>query len=83
MCSGYKYVKDPVRGKRARKKQLRGFECADCAAFYADASLSHKQMQDLMDRCSKHRALHPPPKSSPQDYWKCDMDGYATARMGA
>ena len=64
----------PVKKKEDREK-LVGFSCKDCEKFYAEANLNDEQLQDVIQRCSRHRATIAPPPSSPEEMWHLDIDG--------
>lgn len=42
--------------------------------MYKDASLSATQVEELMQKCSKHRARHAPPAASPKLIWDVRME---------
>lgn len=48
----FKYVHGAVR-KKAARRQLTGFDCPDCRSFYANADLSPKTKQKLLQKCSR------------------------------
>jgi len=62
-----KVVTSPVR-TRQRRRQLEAFDCPECHTFYANASLAPEDVERLMAKCSRHRALHAPVAHSPQDF---------------
>ena len=67
----YKFKSSPVRGKAARAL-LTGYQCKDCEGYYS--ALSPGRRTRLIQKCSKHRALHPPVvTSSPQEPWKMEI----------
>lgn len=68
----FKFVGSPVR-KRADRKALPAFECHDCRNFYAGANLSEEQLQELLQKCSKHRRKNPPPQYSPKVCWELEI----------
>ena len=68
----FKYVGSPVR-KRAERKALPAFECHECRNYYAGANLTEEQLQDLLQKCSKHRRRNPPPPDSPKVCWELEI----------
>ncbi len=64
---------NPGRSKEDRQK-LSGFSCKDCEKYYADANLNDEQLQEAIQKCSRHRAAIAPPSDSPQEMWKLEID---------
>ena len=72
--NAWKYNNLPVKKKSEREK-LKGFACANCEEYYKNANLTEKQLQDLLQKCSRHRATIPPPMTSPKEMWELDISG--------
>ena len=51
----FKYVGSPVR-KQAERKKLPAFDCTDCRKYYAGTNLNEEQLQELLQKCSRHRS---------------------------
>lgn len=64
----YKYRRDSVRNKQKRR-ELPGQECDGCATFYAGLGLNEKELQELKDKCSRHRDKYPIRSNSPIGIW--------------
>ena len=64
----YKYSNVSIKKKSDRATLLKGYACYDCENYYkAQAQhLSDKELQEIMQKCSKHRATIVPPKTSPK-----------------
>ncbi|KAG0414339.1 hypothetical protein HPB47_008468 [Ixodes persulcatus] len=65
----HKFHGTPVRGREARQR-LPAHECKDCQDFYERAG--HGRRQELLKKCSRHRALHAPPPT-PDNFWELDF----------
>ena len=65
--------------KREDREKLTGFSCRDCERYYAQANLNTEQLQDVIQKCSRHRAaaedVPDPGENSPQALWNLDFDG--------
>jgi len=59
--------------KRADRKALQAFECAECRNYYSGANLNEDQLRDLLQQCSRHRSKNPPPAATPQVCWELDI----------
>ena len=68
----FKFVGSPVR-KRAERRALPAFECHECRDYYAGANLDEEQLQELLQKCSKHRRQNPPPRDSPKVCWELEI----------
>ena len=59
----------PVR-KKADREKLQGFDCKECEAYYANANFSTNQLEELIQKCSRHRAQQKPTSSdTPKNIW--------------
>ena len=71
---GYKYAHPTVRKKEDRK-ELQGFECADCIGWFEGEDMTEEEIRAKIQKCSKHRAKFAPRRSrSPQDMWKIGIE---------
>ena len=52
-----------------------GFACDDCKNYYENQNLPEEKLQELVQKCSRHRAKIAPPPSSPKEIWKLDIEG--------
>ena len=70
----YRKVKSAksVRTKEERQNLI-GFSCDDCEGYYKHLNLSTEEVQKMIQKCSKHRAIIAPPPNSPKEQWKLDM----------
>ena len=57
----------PIRKKNEREA-LKGYTCRSCKAFYEALGLSQKQMNDMIQLCSRHRFVCTPPRT-PDKFW--------------
>lgn len=65
----HKFHNTPVRGREARLR-LPAHDCKECQDFYERAGNSRRQ--ELLKKCSRHRALHAPP-ATPDNFWELDF----------
>ena len=72
--NAWKYANVPVRKKSEREK-LKGFSCDACEAYYKNVNLTDEELQNLLQKCSKHRATVGPPPTSPKEMWELDITG--------
>ena len=61
--------------KKEDRALLKGFSCRDCEKYYAEANLNTEQLQDVLQRCSRHRAEEVPEENSPKVMWNLGFDG--------
>ena len=52
--NAWKYANVLVK-KKAEWEKLKGFAYDDCEQYYKNANLTNKQLQKLLQKCSKHR----------------------------
>ena len=52
--NAWKYANVPVRKKSEREK-LKGFSCDACESYYKNVNLTDEELQDLLQKCSRHR----------------------------
>lgn len=64
----YKYRRDALRNKQKRR-ELPGQECDRCNAFYTSLNLNEQQLQELKDKCSRHRDKWPIRSNTPPGLW--------------
>ncbi|XP_018017136.1 DNA endonuclease RBBP8-like [Hyalella azteca] len=62
-----------VERRRAQRRQLPGWSCAQCQQYYEGRNLSSQELAMHMNRCSKHRSKHKLLPNTPQDFWRPDM----------
>ena len=70
----FKFIPSPIRKKADRMRLLQGHDCKDCRDFYKNDNLSETQLNDLLNKCSKHRSKCAPPPQSPQIRWNLDLE---------
>ena len=70
----FKFIPSPIRKKADRMRLLQGHDCMDCRDFYKNDNLSETQLNDLLNKCSKHRSKCAPPPQSPQIRWNLDLE---------
>ena len=70
----FKFIPSPIRKKADRMRLLQGHDCKDCRDFYKNDNLSETQLNDLLNKCSKHRSKCTPPPQSPQIRWHLDLE---------
>lgn len=68
------YANVPVRKKSEREK-LKGFSCDACESYYKNVKLTDEELQNLLQKCSRHRATVAPPPTSPKEMWELDITG--------
>ena len=42
--------------KKEDRQKMTGFSCRDCEKYYAQANLNTEQLQEVIQKCSRHRA---------------------------
>ncbi|KAF7255455.1 hypothetical protein EG68_06799, partial [Paragonimus skrjabini miyazakii] len=67
-----KHVGPSERSKSVRR-QLTGHSCAQCKEYYESIGLTRLELANRMQRCSRHRALHGAPPSTPKGFWEIDI----------
>ena len=70
----FKYVRSPIRKKADRLKLLQGHDCKECRDFYKGDNLTESQLNELLNKCSKHRSKEPPLQQSPQIRWNLEIE---------
>ena len=70
----FKFIPSPIRKKADRMRLLQGHDCKDCRDFFKNDNLSETQLNDLLNKCSKHRSKCAPPPQSPQIRWNLDLE---------
>ena len=71
---GYAYVNEPVRKQEERRK-LNGYDCSECREYYRaklEEGMTEEEVKRLMNRCSRHRAVHKP-ALTPDKFWDPDI----------
>ncbi|CAH0390494.1 unnamed protein product [Bemisia tabaci] len=64
----YKYKEDPVR-KRDERQQLPGWDCDDCAKYYAMGVRNGEDPKELMNKCSRHRSKYKDLNVTVKGFW--------------
>ncbi|KAF5398064.1 hypothetical protein PHET_08451, partial [Paragonimus heterotremus] len=64
-----KHVGPSERSKSVRR-QLTGHSCAQCEEYYESIGLTRLELGNRIQRCSRHRALHGAPPSTPKGFWE-------------
>ena len=52
--------------KKSERALLKGYTCADCDPYVESCNLPKKNLQEVVQKSSKHRATIIPPKNSPK-----------------
>jgi hypothetical protein len=70
---GFKFQGDAARSKEA-KASLLGIDCPDCRNFYQNENMSTQQLEQVLQRCSKHRTAYTPSgRDSPKAPWDLEI----------
>ena len=65
----WKYANSSYK-KQDDRALLKGYACLDCEDYYKSQNLTKDQVEQLMQKCSKHRSTVPPPINSPKGICK-------------
>ena len=65
--------------KKEDRQKMTGFSCRDCEKYFAQANLNTEQLQEVIQKCSRHRAaaedVPDPEENTPKALWNLGFDG--------
>ncbi|CAL8097210.1 unnamed protein product [Calicophoron daubneyi] len=63
----------PTERRKSARRQLVGYSCPSCKEYYDGMGLTSPEVASRLQLCSRHRARHGAPPSTPKGFWNIDI----------